>query len=54
MTSLPSLRAWPRRHNLRLVDALYAQLADDLDVPRVTTDARRSIADIRGELIGLS
>jgi len=43
--------AWRRRHNLRLVDALYAQLADDLGVPLVTTDAGLSIAAANGELI---
>lgn len=30
--------AWRRRHNLRLVDALYAELAGVLDIPVVTTD----------------
>lgn len=43
--------AWRRRHNLRLVDALYAQLADDLGVALVTTDAGLSIAAAAGELI---
>lgn len=43
--------AWRRRHNLRLVDALYAQLADDLGVALVTTDAGLSIAAAHGELI---
>jgi len=43
--------AWRRRHNLRLVDALYAQLADDIGVPLVTTDAGLSIAAANGELI---
>ena len=43
--------AWRRRHNLRLVDALYAQLADDLGVALVTTDAGLSIAAVAGELI---
>lgn len=43
--------AWRRRHNLRLVDALYAQLADDLGVALVTTDAGLSIAAASGELI---
>ncbi|MEE9297679.1 MAG: type II toxin-antitoxin system VapC family toxin [Acidimicrobiia bacterium] len=31
--------AWRRRHNLRLVDALYVELANRLEVPIVTTDA---------------
>lgn len=43
--------AWRRRHNLRLFDALYAQLADDLGVPLVTTDAGLSITAANGELI---
>jgi predicted nucleic acid-binding protein len=48
----PLLRgAWRRRHNLRLADALYAQLADDLGAPLVTTDTGLSIAATNGELI---
>lgn len=43
--------AWRRRHNLRLVDALYAQLADDLGVALVTTDAGLATATAKGELI---
>ena len=31
---------WSRRHQLRLVDALYVQLAVVLDLPLVTTDRR--------------
>jgi predicted nucleic acid-binding protein len=31
---------WSRRHQLRLVDALYIQLAAVLDLPLVTTDRR--------------
>lgn len=45
--------AWRRRHNLRLVDALYAQLADDLGVPLVTTDTGPASAAASGELIDL-
>jgi predicted nucleic acid-binding protein len=45
--------AWRRRHNLRLVDALYAQLADDLGVPLVTTDSGLAVAAPNGELIEL-
>lgn len=30
--------AWKRRHNMRLVDALYVELAEQLDAPIVTTD----------------
>jgi predicted nucleic acid-binding protein len=32
--------AWQRRHQLRLADALYAELAEALGVPLITTDAR--------------
>ncbi len=32
--------AWSRRHQLRLVDALYVQLAVARDLPLVTTDRR--------------
>lgn len=42
---------WRRRHSLRLVDGLYAQLADDLGVTLVTTDTGLSIAVARAELI---
>jgi predicted nucleic acid-binding protein len=43
--------AWRRRHNLRLVDALYVELAAQLgDIPLLTTDsgmaARSSIAEL--------
>jgi predicted nucleic acid-binding protein len=31
---------WARRHQLRLVDALYVQLAVSLDHPLITTDRR--------------
>ena len=34
------LGSWARRHQLRLVDAVYVQLAVTLDVPLVTTDRR--------------
>jgi predicted nucleic acid-binding protein len=53
---LPALLkgAWRRRHNLRLVDALYAQLADQLGgAPLVTTDSGLAIAASTGELIEL-
>lgn len=46
--------AWRRRHNLRLVDALYAQLADDLGVALVTTDAGLATATANGELVTAS
>jgi predicted nucleic acid-binding protein len=32
--------AWKRRQRLRLVDALYVELAAQLDVPLLTTDVR--------------
>lgn len=34
--------AWSRRESLRLVDALYVELAERLAVPLLTTDARLS------------
>lgn len=43
--------AWRRRHDLRLVDALYAQLADDLGVQLLTTDAGLAAAASNCELI---
>jgi predicted nucleic acid-binding protein len=36
--------AWARRHQLRLVDALYVQLAVSLDLWLVTTDRRLRLA----------
>ena len=32
--------AWNRRGNLRLVDAIYVELAEQLDAPIITTDER--------------
>lgn len=43
--------AWRKRHNLRLVDAPYAQLADQLGAPLVTTASRLASAAVGGELI---
>jgi predicted nucleic acid-binding protein len=51
---LPSLirGAWRRRHNLRLVDALYAQLASQLgEAPLITTDTGLALGARNGELI---
>lgn len=45
--------AWRRRHNVRLVDGLYAQLAEDLAASLVTTDAGLASAASNGELVGL-
>ncbi|MGQ0680006.1 MAG: type II toxin-antitoxin system VapC family toxin [Actinomycetota bacterium] len=38
--------AFGRRHNLRLVDALYVQLADQLGAPLITSD--RALASASG------
>lgn len=43
--------AWKRRHNLRLVDALYVELADQLDMPIITTDNGMAAATSAAELI---
>jgi len=43
--------AWKRRHNLRLVDALYVELANQLESPIITTDARLAAASPAAELI---
>jgi len=44
--------AWRRRHNLRLVDALYVELSSRLDTVVVTTDGRLAAAHPRIELVG--
>jgi predicted nucleic acid-binding protein len=51
--SLPPLlvRAWELRQNLRLVDALYVALAEQLDAPLFTTDARLAAAAPAAQLI---
>ncbi len=39
--------AWSRRHQLRLADALYVQLATSLAMPLITTDRRlRSVPGV--------
>lgn len=43
--------AWKLRHNLRMVDALYVELASRLDAPVVTTDARLAAASPVAELL---
>ncbi len=42
--------AWRRRHELRLVDALYVELAEALQVPLLTTDVRLASAYSRAFL----
>lgn len=44
--------AWKRRDNQRLVDALYAELAESLAAVLLTTDARLARSDARAQLIG--
>ena len=43
--------AWKRRHNLRLVDALYVELASQLGSTIITTDAGLATASSATELI---
>jgi predicted nucleic acid-binding protein len=43
--------AWVRRHDLRLVDALYVELADQLHAPLITTDRRLARATPLAEAI---
>ena len=43
--------AWKLRHNLRLVDALYVELADRLDAPIVTTDSGLAAASPSADLL---
>lgn len=43
--------AWSRRGNLRLTDALYVELASQLDAPVVTTDQRLARATPLAEAI---
>jgi predicted nucleic acid-binding protein len=43
--------AWKRRHNLRLIDALYVELASHLDSPIITTDAGLAAASPTAELV---
>ncbi len=43
--------AWKRRHNLRLVDALYVELAAQLDMLIVTTDSGMAAATTAAELL---
>jgi len=43
--------AWLRRENIRLADALYVELAEQLDVPLITTDLRLARATPLAEAI---
>ena len=43
--------AWARRHNVRLLDALYIELADQEDAIVITTDSGMSIASANAEHI---
>jgi len=43
--------AWSLRHNLRLVDALYVELALRLEAPLVTTDSALAAASSAAELV---
>ena len=45
--------AWGKRANLRLADALYVELAAQLDAPLLTTDAALAAADRRAELVAI-
>jgi predicted nucleic acid-binding protein len=45
------LGAWRRRKNLRLVDALYVELASQLGLRLLTTDARLAAATRVAELV---
>jgi len=44
--------AWKLRHNLRLVDALYVELANQIEARIITTDAGLAAASAKGELVG--
>jgi predicted nucleic acid-binding protein len=45
------LGAWGRRRNLRLVDALYVELAERLDAKLITTDGRLATSAAGAELL---
>ena len=46
--------AWLRRHNLRLVDTLYVELASQIGATIITTDSGMASASPRAELITAS
>ena len=43
--------AWARRHNVSLRDALYVELAVQLDLPLLTTDGRLAASCSTAELV---
>jgi predicted nucleic acid-binding protein len=43
--------AWARHQSLRISDAFYVELADQLDVPLITTDLRLARATPRAEAL---
>jgi predicted nucleic acid-binding protein len=43
--------AWARHRSLRISDAFYVELADELNVPLITTDLRLARATPRAEAI---
>jgi predicted nucleic acid-binding protein len=45
--------AWRRRDRLNLVDALYVELADSLDLPLLTTDGRLARHTERAEVVSV-
>lgn len=45
------LGAWARRRNLRLVDALYVELAEQLGAALVTTDRRLATSSTVAEMV---
>lgn len=44
-------RMWQLRHNLTVPDAAYVALAEALEAPLVTADARIAIAPAHGALV---
>lgn len=46
------LGAWARRQNLRLVDAIYVELAEQLGASLVTTDQRLAASATVAEFVG--
>lgn len=46
-----AIGAWARHQSLRVSDAFYVELADQLDVPLITTDLRLARATTRAETV---